>query len=59
MRYLRTPEARFANLPGYAFQPNYLSIDDSEGGTLRLHYVDEGGRHAPVDLSYRLLIQVE
>ncbi|HEX3398594.1 MAG TPA: haloalkane dehalogenase [Steroidobacteraceae bacterium] len=50
MKYLRTPEARFENLPGYAFQPNYLSVDDSEGGVLRLHYVDDGRRDAPIVL---------
>jgi haloalkane dehalogenase len=37
---LRTPEDRFADLPGYAFKPNY--IDDLAGYEgLRLHYVDE------------------
>jgi haloalkane dehalogenase len=33
----RTPDERFANLPGYAFEPNYVDVDG-----LRLHYVDEG-----------------
>jgi haloalkane dehalogenase len=33
----RTPEERFADLPGYAFEPHYLEQDG-----LRLHYVDEG-----------------
>ena len=33
----RTPEARFENLPGYAFAPRYV---DQDG--LRLHYVEEG-----------------
>ena len=41
MKILRTPEERFANLPGYAFRPNYLKV-----GELRLHYVDEGPRAA-------------
>ena len=50
MQALRTPDERFANLPDYPFQPNYIEVDDTEGGTLRLHYVDEGARNAPVVL---------
>lgn len=50
MQALRTPDERFANLPDYPFQPNYIEVDDTEGGTLRLHYVDEGARNAPVAL---------
>jgi haloalkane dehalogenase len=37
MDVFRTPDERFADLPGYAFEPNYAEIDG-----LRLHYVDEG-----------------
>lgn len=38
---LRTPDERFAGLPGYAFKPHY--IDDLAGYEgLRLHYLDEG-----------------
>jgi haloalkane dehalogenase len=37
MDVFRTPDERFENLPGYAFDPNYAEIDG-----LRLHYVDEG-----------------
>jgi haloalkane dehalogenase len=33
----RTPEERFADLPGYDFEPRYADVDG-----LRLHYVDEG-----------------
>jgi haloalkane dehalogenase len=43
---LRTPDARFANLPGYPFAPHYLEIPDGEAGRLRVHYVDEGPRGA-------------
>lgn len=46
MKALRTPDACFENLPGYAFAPHYLTVDDTEGGTLRMHYVDEGPRDA-------------
>ena len=42
MNVLRTPDARFANLPGYPFEPHY---SEPEPG-LRLHYIDEGPRQA-------------
>jgi len=50
MKALRTPDDRFADLPGYPFAPNYLEIDDGESGRLRVHYVDEGPKSAPVVL---------
>jgi len=34
---VRTPEARFASLPDYAFEPSFLRLDD-----LRMAYLDEG-----------------
>ncbi len=37
LNILRTPDERFANLPGYPFAPNYVEIDGA-----RMHYVDEG-----------------
>lgn len=46
MKSLRTPEARFADLPDYPFAPNYCSIADTTGGRLRLHYVNEGPAEA-------------
>ncbi len=39
---LRTPDARFENLPGYDFAPNYQQI-----GEYRVHYLDEGPKDAP------------
>ena len=42
MQFLRTPDARFEDLPDYPFGPNYLQVDDTEGGQLRVHYLDEG-----------------
>jgi haloalkane dehalogenase len=42
MEYQRTPDQRFENLAGYLFEPRYLSVDDTEGGQLRIHYLDEG-----------------
>ena len=53
MKALRTPDERFADLPGYPFAPNYAEIptgDDAEPGTLRVHYVDEGPRDGAVVL---------
>ena len=44
---LRTSDERFANLPGYPWQPHYLSDLPALAG-LRLHYVDEGPNDAPV-----------
>lgn len=39
--FVRTPEERFADLPDYDFQPNYLNdLSGYEG--LRAHYLDEG-----------------
>ena len=46
MKTLRTPEERFDNLPGYPFDPHYLDVDETEGGRLRIHYVDEGPKNA-------------
>jgi haloalkane dehalogenase len=37
MDVFRTPDERFATLPGYDFEPHYTELDG-----LRLHYVDEG-----------------
>ena len=42
MQILRTPDARFHNLPDYPFVPRYLTIPDLEDGELRVHYLDEG-----------------
>jgi haloalkane dehalogenase len=42
MEFKRTPDERFDNLVDYPFQPNYLQVGDTEGGTLRIHYLDEG-----------------
>ncbi len=41
METLRTADDRFANLPGWNYQPHYLEID-YKGTSLRVHYVDEG-----------------
>ncbi|MFN3819714.1 haloalkane dehalogenase [Blastomonas sp.] len=51
MRVLRTPESRFAGITDFPFAPHYAEIADALDGTrLRVHYVDEGPRDAPVVL---------
>ena len=45
VRFVRTPEERFANLPGYPFEPHYALVEG-----LRMHYVDEGPRDGQVIL---------
>ena len=57
MQIIRTPDERFADLGGYPFEPHYADIDaipgDPDGGTLRVHYLDEGpGDAAPVLLMH-------
>ncbi len=42
MKILRTPDARFANLPEFPFAPHYCEVKDSDGTALRIHYLDEG-----------------
>ena len=41
MESLRTPDDRFAKLPGYNFEPRYIEVDG-----MRMHYLDEGPREA-------------
>jgi pimeloyl-ACP methyl ester carboxylesterase len=42
---LRTPDERFAHLPGFSFPPQYI-VDLPGYQNLRLHYLDEGPRDA-------------
>jgi haloalkane dehalogenase len=55
MQVLRTPDEQFESLPGYGFDPHYVDVPDSDGGRLRLHYVDEG----PTDGTPILLLHGE
>ncbi len=50
MTLLRTPDAQFTDLPGYAFAPHYQEINDPALGPLRIHFVDEGPRDGAVVL---------
>ena len=45
MAMLRTPDERFANLPGFAFAPRYAEGLAGFDG-LRVHYLDEGPKEA-------------
>lgn len=44
MAVVRTPDERFADLPGYPFEPRYATVEASGIEPLRMHYVDEGPR---------------
>jgi pimeloyl-ACP methyl ester carboxylesterase len=46
MKALRTPDERFADLPGWSYEPRYAELIEG----MRLHYVDEGPRSGPVFL---------
>lgn len=51
MKILRTPESAFAAIPDFPFAPHFAEITDAAGGeALRVHYIDEGPRDAPVVL---------
>lgn len=45
MTILRTPDDRFAGLPGFSFVPNYLD-DLTPLDGVRIHYLDEGPKDA-------------
>jgi len=55
MDAVRTPDDRFADLPDFAFAPHYAEVPDGEGGSLRVHYLDEG----PSDAAPVLLMHGE
>jgi len=42
MEIRKTPDKCFENLPDYDFEPNYVTLDDDEGGTLNMHYIEAG-----------------
>ena len=48
---LRTPDQRFAAIADFPYTPNYLTVPH-ENGRLRMHYIDEGPRDAPVILAF-------
>ncbi len=50
MEILRTPDERFAALPDFPYAPHYTEVDSGDGGTLRMHHLDEGPTDGPVVL---------
>lgn len=50
MDVLRTPDERFSGLPDFPFEPHYVEVPSGDGGTLRMHYLDEGPRDGEVVL---------
>lgn len=42
MKFVNTPEERFANLKDYPFKPNFIELNEG----LKMHYVDEGPKDA-------------
>ncbi len=51
MKVLRTPDAAFDAITDFPFAPRYADIADAQDKTtLRVHYIDEGPRDAPVVL---------
>jgi haloalkane dehalogenase len=45
VKFVRTPEERFKELPDFDFEPHYTLVDG-----LRMHYVDEGPRNGEIIL---------
>ncbi|MEU0496106.1 haloalkane dehalogenase [Mycobacterium sp. NPDC006124] len=50
MAVLRTPEDRFAGLPGYPYPPHHVHVQSRGVEPLRMHYVDVGPRDGSVVL---------
>lgn len=51
MNILRTPDSAFDNISDFPFAPHYFDvIEPTAPAPLRLHYIDEGPRDAPVVL---------
>ena len=46
---IRTPDTNFASIPDFPFAPHYIELQTAPSG-LRMHYVDEGPRNAPIAL---------
>jgi haloalkane dehalogenase len=55
MQTLRTPEERFTDLPDFGFETGYAEVPDSDGGTLRMAWVEYG----PADGEAVLLLHGE
>ncbi|QNN54498.1 haloalkane dehalogenase [Nocardioides mesophilus] len=59
MDALRTPDDRFADLPGFAHEPRYAEVPDGDGGQLRMAYVDAAPAGGATDAPVALLLHGE
>ena len=50
LKFLTTPEHCFEQIADFSYAPRFLQVDDNEGGSLKLHYIDEGSKDANVVL---------
>ena len=50
MKYVRSPDERFLDLPDFDFDPHYVEIDSTSGSTLRVCHLEEGRVDGPVVL---------
>jgi haloalkane dehalogenase len=50
MTVLRTPEERFEGLPDFSYDAHYVEVTEKDIAPVRMAYVDEGPRDAPVVL---------
>jgi haloalkane dehalogenase len=50
LEFLTTPEHCFEQIADFHYSPNFLQVDDTEGGSLKLHYIDEGPKDGNVVL---------
>jgi haloalkane dehalogenase len=50
MQTLRTPDSRFADLVDFDYPPRYAPVSDTEGGSLRMAWVETGPADGPVVL---------
>jgi haloalkane dehalogenase len=46
----RTPDERFADLPGFPFRPHHAEVETDGLAPVRMHYLDEGPADGPVVL---------
>jgi len=50
LQFLTTPEHCFQQIPDFHYPPHYLQVNDNEGGSLKLHYIDEGPKDGDIVL---------
>ena len=50
LQFLTTPEHCFQQITDFCYAAHFLQVDDNEGGSLKLHYIDEGPKDGNVVL---------